>query len=91
MSEIYHVVEHHTEHCIESSYTRCLFAVIRASDSAQWLKDTNAVPNTPFWTKWLEEAYQNRHDVKFDAVAEMRKLVTAQISALQRRQSIARS
>ena len=82
--DIFKVAEHPDEDCVKKSYTLCLFAVICASGESKWLKDTNAVPDTPGWKDWLDEAYKHREDSKsgspeWDATAEMERLVLGRV------------
>ena len=81
INDIFDVEEHHDQYSREESYTQCLFAAIRASGQSKWLKDINALPNTPQWNNWLDEADSNKHDAKWDAAAALKRLVIGPLSS----------
>ena len=63
------------ESCAAASYTLCLQAAIRASKSHEWVRASNAAPDSVGWNQWSVEALENKNDPKWDATAAMERLV----------------
>lgn len=58
------------------SYTRTLWYAIRETKEVGWLYQSDAIPRTTEWDKWLKEAEENaRTNEKWEAVRRKDELV----------------
>ena len=52
------------------NYTRALWYCIQATKTTDWVTASEAAPRSPAWQKWLDRAYANCNNEKWNAVAE---------------------
>jgi hypothetical protein len=68
---------------INSNYTKTLWYTVQATKEIGWITTSGAAPNTGAWKKWLDLAYQNRHDPNWNAIGEKDRLMREHVEEIK--------